>query len=423
MTDGDDRHKLADVLSRQLSAEREQALRALLMQPLLPAHDPDFARVRRHAAYLREWLARETGWTLAVERECARLYKRPGALDDQTRGAPGFDGNLARERYVLLCLVCAVLERAEPQITLQVLGTRVIEAAGEAELVALGFRFTLEAARERRDLVHVCRTLLQLGVLSLVAGDDGGYVERGTVQGDVLYDVHRRVLAALPGSSRGASWLAATQPQLDFEHRLKALVEEFVPDSRQGRLDAARHRIARCLLDDPVVYHDELDEAEREYLASQRGPMSARLSEAAGLVAELRAEGLALVDPEAELTDERMPAVGTEAHATLLIAETLAEAERDAPGRVQTRVELATFLRGAADRHGRYWNKAAREPGSETALTEQALARLVALKLVQPRNGGVVARPALLRYGFNAPVGGPQTDTADAAAPTQAALL
>jgi uncharacterized protein (TIGR02678 family) len=394
--------KLVDVLARQQAAERERALRALLMRPLMPAQDPDYSLVRRHAQSLREWLARETGWTLQVERECARLYKRPGALDDESRGAPGFEGALAGERYVLFCLVCAVLERAETQISLQDLGTRVLEAALDPELAGQGFRYTLESLRERRDLVQVCRYLLSLGVLSLVAGDESGYVEQGA-RSDVLYDLHRRVLAALPGSSRGASWLTTTQPQLDFEGRLAALVEEFVADSRQGRLDAARHRLARCLLDDPVLYDDELSEAERDYLASQRGPMSARLAGAVGLVAELRAEGLALVDPEDELSDLRMPAVGTEAHATLLVAQWLVEAERATPGRRHALVELAAYLRAAADQYGRYWSKAAREPGAETALAEQAVTRLAALKLVRRGPAGVHARPALMRYAYADP--------------------
>ena len=100
--------RLADVLDRQREEEREQALRTLLTRPLLAAGDPALALVRRHAEYLREWFARETGWWLTVERGCARLYKRPVALDDATRGQPGFD----RDRYVLLCLACAVLERS-----------------------------------------------------------------------------------------------------------------------------------------------------------------------------------------------------------------------------------------------------------------------------------------------------------------------
>lgn len=406
MARDDARPEPAEVLARQQEAERERALRALLMRPLLAATDPDYAPVRRYAPSLRDWLARETGWTLHVERECARLYKRPAALDDATRGAPGFAGELGRERYVLLCLICAVLERAEPQITLAMLGSRVLEAAADPQLAARGYRFMLETVRERRDLVHVCRYLLQLGVLARVAGDEEAYVSGA---GDVLYDVQRRVLAALPGGALGASYIAATRPGLGFEARLNALVEAYEPDSDEGRRTAIRHRLARRLLDDPVTYHDELSETEREYLATQRGPMSARLAAATGLVAELRAEGLALIDPDGELTDERMPAVGTEAHATLLVAEHLAASARETPGRLHALSEIAAFLREAADRHGRYWNKAAREPGAEHGLAEQALARLAALKLVAWVEGGVQARPALLRFAFEAPLIGKQT--------------
>jgi uncharacterized protein (TIGR02678 family) len=60
----------------------------------------------------------KAGWNLQVERQCARLYKRPAALDDAARGLPEFD----QGRYVLPCLACAVLERAESQITLRTLG-------------------------------------------------------------------------------------------------------------------------------------------------------------------------------------------------------------------------------------------------------------------------------------------------------------
>lgn len=110
------------------------------MRPLMPAGDPALELVRRHAGYLRDWFARETGWNLQVERQCARLYKRPAALDDPTRGLPEFD----QDRYVLLCLACAVLERAESQITLRSLGERLLEAAADPDLAACGFFFTLE---------------------------------------------------------------------------------------------------------------------------------------------------------------------------------------------------------------------------------------------------------------------------------------
>ena len=389
--------ELKDVLKLQEAEERERALRALLMRPLMPAGDPALDLVRRHADHLRDWFGRETGWNLQVERQCARLYKRAAAIDDATRGIPDFD----RDRYVLLCLACAVLERAESQITLRALGERLLEAAADPDLSVCGFVFTLGGARERRSLVGVCRLLLDLGVLMRVDGDEEGYVNQS---GDVLYDVHRRVLARLPAGTRGASLIAMTHSDLGFNDRLAALLDEYVPDGPDGRRMALRHRLARRLLDDPVVYHDELTEEELEYLVSQRGPLAYRLAQATGLTAELRAEGLALVDGDGELTDQHLPAVGTEAHATLLVAEHLARTARIAPERIHSLHELAGYLRTAADRYGRFWRKDAREAGAEVALATEAVSRLVALRLVRRLEHGVQALPALHRYAIAEPL-------------------
>ena len=382
---------LKDVLTQQQEEQREHALRALLMRPLIASGDPDLELVRRHAEYLRDWFGREAGWNLQVERQCARLYKRPATLTDATRGLPEFD----RERYVLLCLACAVLERAESQITLQALGARLLESAADPELASRGFTYTLESARERRSLVGVCRLLLELGVLARVAGDEEAYINQS---GDVLYDVHRRVLARLPSGTAGASLIAATQPALDFDGRLAALNDEYVPDSPESRRTALRYRLARRLLDDPVLYHDELTSEEREYLSSQRGPMAYRLAQASGLTAELRAEGLALVDADGELSDKHLPAVGTEAHATLLVAEYLARAAKTDGAMIHSLHELAAFLRDAADRYGRFWRKDAREAGAELELAREAIDRLAALRLLQHVENGVRPLPALHRY-------------------------
>ncbi len=100
-----------------------------------------------------------------------------------------------------------------------------------------------------------------------------------------------------------------SNPDLDFAGRIAALVDEYVPDSPEGKRTALRHRLARRLLDDPVLYHDELTHDEREYLVSQRGPLAYRLAQASGLTAELRAEGLALADADGELSDKHLPAL------------------------------------------------------------------------------------------------------------------
>lgn len=192
---------------RYRNDERTQAVRALLMSPLMtPAHE-SFAAVRRHADELRAWFARETGWPLHIERDCARLYKRPANLDDPTRGLPDYD----QRRYALLCLACAVLERANPQITLHELGDKLLMLAADPALASRGFTFTLSTVHERRELVSVCRSLLELGVLQRVAGDEEGFVRhagslRDPSEGnDALYDVHRRVLAGLLAAVRGPS--------------------------------------------------------------------------------------------------------------------------------------------------------------------------------------------------------------------------
>lgn len=379
--------------------ERRQALRALLMTPLMtPAHE-DFAAVRRHADDLRAWFARETGWPLHIERDCARLFKRPADLADASRGLQGYE----RRRYVLLCLACGVLERADAQITLRLLGERLLALAADRALTSRGFTFTLTAAHERRELVAVCRTLLALGVLQRLAGDEEGFVHASTAGGeaaDALYDVQRRVLASMLAAVRGPSTWPETQEPVTLDERLASLVAEHVPDSEEGQRTALRHHLARRLLDDPVVYFDTLEEAQRTYFANQRGAMAVRLCEATGLAPEQRAEGLALVDEDGALTDVAMPAEGTDAHATLLVAEFLAGRQRAGAIEGCGLDEVAAFIAESRTRYGNYWRKSAREPGSEHELAGTALQRLAQLRLITTSDAQVRALPALARFAL-----------------------
>ena len=308
----------------------------------------------------------------------------------------------------LLCLACAVLERSDPQITLRVLGERLLQLAAEPELAFHGFTFTLQQQHERRELVAVCRTLLDLGVLVRVAGDEEGYVRSSMAEQshDALYDVHRRVLAALPAAVRGPSTWSKDDAPVTLEDRLAALAAEHVPDSDEGRRTAIRHALARRLLDDPVVYFNSLDATARAYLVNQRGPMAARLAEASGLTPEQRAEGVALADESGTLTnDVSMPAEGTDAHVTLLVAEFLANRCRDEPEAARaaaTVAEIADFVRTARDRYGSYWRKSAREPGSEGELARGAIERLRRLQLIAISDEAIRPLPALARFAIEA---------------------
>lgn len=393
---------LADALDRSRAEERRRALRALLTRPLLPARHPAFPLVRRHAEALRQWLAAETGWSLQVEGDFARLHKRVACHDDGTRPAgadyPAADPPFSRRRYSLLCLALAVLEKGEAQTALGRLGEQVVTAAAEPALVVAGLRFALDNREERRDLVAVVRHLLALGVLTRVAGDEDAFIDAA---GDALYDVNRRILSALPVTVKGPSLVNLVGDPGTTAGRISALTETFVPDTVEGRNRALRRRLTARLLDDPVVYWDELEESERVYLTSQRAAIAARIREATGLLAEVRAEGIALVDDSGELTDCRLPSEGTDGHLALLTVTWLAErAGALARGETVPLRELEEAVKGWMARYGRFWKKAAREPGAERELCRQALARLVALRLAEATDAGIRPLPAIGRYAL-----------------------
>ena len=391
-------------------AQRRAALRALLAKPLLVAHadGETLVLVRRHLPELREWLNRETGWRLVADSETARLFKTTPELSDASHPARGHHKEpFGRRRYVTLCLALSALARADAQTTLGSLADDVLTAAAEPELAASGFALTLDSRAGRSDLVAVVRLLLGWGVLSRVAGDEDAYLSAGA---DVLYDVRRPVLSVLLSGIRGPSVVTAAA----FEGRLAELTAEPVAESDELRNQALRRRLTRRLLDNPVVYYDELDEGERAYLLSQRHAITRRIEEATGLISEMRAEGIAMVDPEDELTDVRMPEQRTDGHVTLLVAEYLSQREQ------ATLDELHAVVRRAAAAHRSYWRKGVTEPGAEAELLATALEKLTALRLVTVDRPYVRSRPAIARFALAEPA---IRETRKAAADAASALF
>lgn len=74
--------RIGELQRTQQQDEFRRAVRAPLMQPLMSSGHEDFPAVRRQAVRLSEWFTREAGWPLHVEREGARLFKRPADLGD-----------------------------------------------------------------------------------------------------------------------------------------------------------------------------------------------------------------------------------------------------------------------------------------------------------------------------------------------------
>ncbi|MFI4977791.1 MAG: TIGR02678 family protein [Solirubrobacterales bacterium] len=423
-------HALESALDDARSAELRRAARALLRRPLLRAggaEAEEFRLVRRHAGELRSWFNANTGWRLIVDSEVARLVKLAPTIDDPTHPARDQRSHapFSRRRYVLMCLALSVLERSDAQITLGRLAEGVILAAADEHLARAGVAFQLGGREERADLVAVVRLLLELGVLARVAGDEEAFVRDA---GDALYDVQRRVLAVVLAAPRGPSTIAAE----DFAERLSQLAADPLPEAEDLRNRALRHHLTRRLLDDPVLYNDELDPAQSGYLTGQRAALTRRISELTGLVAEVRAEGIAMVDPNDDLTDVRMPDAGTDGHVTLLLAEHLAQrageiagvpvarksigggldcADADGCGGVEdpngsppvSEADLHRLVRRLAEEHRAYWRRSSREPGAEVVLVDTALERLVALRLIRRGPDGVRPLPALARYALAAP--------------------
>lgn len=376
-----------NAVDRHAVEERRAALRALLSRPLLLPHDPAFPWVRRHAAWLAEWLSRHPRWAITVKPDYARLRKTPGDLADPTRPArdPKSAIGFTRRRYALWCLLLATLERSERQTTLGRLVDGLAREIVAASLPALD----LESRDDRRDLVHVVRLLVDVGALRRVVGDEGGFVDdRGR---DVLYNVLHPVLSALLD--------VRTPPSLvsEGDDRISAIAREPGPDTDAARNLAIRTKLFRRLLDDPVLYYADLSEEARAYFAKQRPFIVREVEYATGLVEETRLEGIAMVDPEATLTDVAMPEEGTEGHVALLLAEWLARSGPVGIAAAEARV------RAWAQEHETYWRKDSRAPGADVRLAREAVDRLEALGLLRREGDALVPRPALSRFRSGRP--------------------
>jgi uncharacterized protein (TIGR02678 family) len=384
-------------------AERRRALRALLSRPLLLAsRDPDaFAGVVRHRADLARWLSDATGWTLAVEAAAghARLFKRPARRDaSRPARAPG-KGPFDRRRYALLCLALAALDDVPGQITLARLAESVRELSLEDPAVP---PFDPDVQAERHAFVDVLRLLGDLGVLVLRDGDAERYVRAR--EGDALYDVRERLLGQLLAAPIPPA-LAGSPGRMAEEERAR---------TEEGERIRARQTVFRALLDDPVVYLEDLDDRARDWLLHGSGHVYERLARDAGLVVERREEGLAAIDPDGGLSDSAFPeGSSTVKHAALLLCEWLADRARSAraasgdPGEGAVAWDEVLARTGAlrAEHAGR-WSREYEDgaPGTKR-LARDAMAVLEDFGLAARCEGGFVARPTAARFS-PAPVSG-----------------
>ena len=378
--------RLAAQLDLVAEAERRRALKTLLRHPLVTPGNPDahaLVLIRRHAGWLRRWFGDLLGYRLIVEADFARLEKiaLDGAPPRPVRNRSGQP--FTPRGYAHLCLVLAALERVEAQTALSQLAEQVHLLTAAEERVAT---LDLDRAAERRSFVHAVQALCDLGCMRLRDGDEEGFV-RGS--GDALYDVF----------SRRVSRLMATQVPPALAGSASDLRLDPYPSTEEGRRRRIRHMLMRRLCEEAAVYFEELDDDEASYLKTQKGRI-ARDLEAAGFAVEIRAEGMAAIDPDAISTDAFFPADGTTAHAALHLAGRLADTARTAQEPVLVpEGDIEAHVRDLAVGFGRYWRRDVTEDERGPArLARAATDLLAALSLVRAVPGGAVVLPAIARF-------------------------
>jgi len=396
------------VLQEHLAAERSVAVRSMLVKPLLDSgSEPDMFRlVVRHASWLTDYFERTCGWALTVDMTSgfARLAKRAAQVDEtrplkRSRGAAAaFD----RRRYQLLCLICAELVR-HPVTTVGILAAAV---AGESGL-------DTSRHTERTAFVDALRALIDWGALDVSAGELDAFV--GSQRANALLTADTARLHRLLVSTTAPS---ALPDDLDTDTLTERLLDEpryGTPEDAFGddpgdesRNRWARHRLGRRLLDDPATHLEDLDPAERSYLASLSGSRWLRDRTAeAGLELEERADGFLAVDPDGIATDSRFPApVGNAHQLALLLVDRLVAEQPDgsrALGRL-TSVDLQAEVDAVLTRFPG-WARGQRDDGGPERLAREAVGLLVSFGLARLEpDGTVVARPALARYRTGTPV-------------------
>ena len=360
-------------------------VRSLLASPLLDGSSPaGLAEVRRHRSDLARFFGEELGYHLDASRSgVVRLAKMPSPAH-VTRGLTGRNGRrFDGRRYAVTCLVLAAVESAGERTTLARLFEEVASrAAGIPDL-----SFDVDVAADRRLFVHAVQAAVDLGVLELAEGDEERFA-RGSEGGDALYRVDRERLALLPTAPMPPSLVAVPED----------LAQEAYPDTEDGRVRRRRHRVMRCLVEEPVTYTTDLSADELDYIRSQRPRIERILTEHVGLSLEVRAEGWVTVDDSGELTDLSWPDFGTANTVALRICDELGRRRRQAAPEPWARDAVISFVASLAAEYTGYWRKGADTEGQAGRLADEALDILETARLAARVDGGVVPLAAAGRF-------------------------
>lgn len=355
--------------------ELRAAARHLAAHPLvLSESDPDtFRLVRRYEHDLDRWFTQRFGYRLEVTADTARLFKstlvaRRRALC--TAADPGRPFSV--REYTMLALALAAVAAGPSVISLRDLLHEIRSAATEA-----GVSVT-EAASDRRALVAALKWMISHGA----AREEHDQVDRykSDSEADAVLRIRpdRVALLPLPALARSET------------------VEDLLDRSEQ-RQSSLRAWMRSALLEEPVLYRNDLSDDEWTELRRRLGEESSIFDEMFGLRLEARAEGVAAIDPEEGLTDSRFPTSGTVGQAALLLIDRLVAAEHNPVERsvaVTAVAELAEIHRVQS----RHWAQIADDP---ERLTGDVLELLQDHRLAQASDDMIELLPAAWRYAVD----------------------
>ncbi|PTR27572.1 uncharacterized protein (TIGR02678 family) [Rhodococcus sp. OK519] len=296
----------------------QRAARVILSNHLVTQTYPDrlaLPLLRRWATELRDDLLELFGYRLEVTETTARLFTVADRLEPGAPARTANDRTFDRHRYAYLALALAALGRAGNQITLTELAEHVATEAGQVPGVAL----STERAADRDAFVDAVGWLAARGAIVLADGDASGWASNPDA-GEALYDIDRSVVVALFRPPRALQHLTSVRSLLAGED---APVDEDITGYRTTDPRETARRMRRALVERPVVYADALTDDERLQLALPR--TATDVEDLTGLVAERRAEGIAMIDPSGRMSDVRFPSTGTIAQVALLLAGEVAD--------------------------------------------------------------------------------------------------
>lgn len=348
------------------ASELRAAARYLVRRPLVIAeNNPDmFTLIRRHAQDLDREFSRQFGYRLEVKSDTARLYKttvvsrRPFIAGTSNRRP------FKPREYVMLSLLLAALAVGQRVISLKDLLNGMRSAAVEADVRPMD-----DSLSDRRAVVTALRWLIRHGVVEEVHLNVERYAEDPSA--DAILEIRHERAKMLPLPA-----LATAET-----------VEQLLDRSEQRE----RPRVRSYLLEEPVVYREDLTESEWRNYRNYRSEMERIFGEMFGMYIETRAEGMAAIDPDGQLTDVQFPRGGTVPQVALLLIARLAKT-----GRAEfTDEETVNIVAQLAGENRKFWSARTNDPEH---LTDLVIALLRGHRLAETHGDTVRLRPAAWRY-------------------------